>query len=240
MIIEHMEFDFITSRLFHKKTLRFLDVGAHTGEFLTIFRKSNHRHKYEVIAIEPLGKNLLRLRLKAATFFLMGWGKVRVLPIGIGDNGKTRFYLGDSSTLFTSNTEWTKRFPREFANFKEFEIQTRSFKFLQEQVPAMLTSAFDIVKIDTEGSDSHVLSDLSQSKILFDSLIIEFDGNSFLGIKSQLTEMGLTEIYAFVRNGIHTIYIGHVENDLALTSTIANDGNMSGNLVAFRPNKVSR
>lgn len=240
MIIEHMEFDFIASRLFHQKKLRFLDIGAHTGEFLTIFRKANHRHKYEVIAVEPLKKNLVRLHMRAVVFFLSGRGTVRVLPVGIGKDEKTVFFLGDSSTLFTSNSAWMQRFASEFSNVKEFEVQTKSFKVLQQQEPALLKSPFDLVKIDTEGSDLKVLTSLADSQIVINSVIIEFDKNSFSEMTAQLQSMGLTEIYAFVRNGIHTSYIGNIVNDRLLASKIETEEYLSGNLVAFRATSIAR
>ncbi len=234
MIIEHMEFDFIASRLFHQKKLRFLDIGAHTGEFLTIFRKTNHRHRYEVIAVEPFEKNLVRLRMRAISFFLSGRGSVKILPVGIGEDKKTVFFLGNSSTLFTSNGAWMQRFASEFSRVKEFEIQTKSFKVLQEQEPALLESPFDVVKIDTEGSDLKVLISLSDSQIVVNSVIVEFDKNSISEMTAQLQAMGLTEIYAFLRHGIHTIYIGNLINDQLLAFKIENEEYLSGNLVAFR------
>jgi 2-polyprenyl-3-methyl-5-hydroxy-6-metoxy-1,4-benzoquinol methylase len=74
MIIEHMEFDLIVSRMFDVTKIRFLDVGAHTGEFLDIFRHSNHRHKYDVVAVEPLQENLQKLRRNAWRFGILRKG----------------------------------------------------------------------------------------------------------------------------------------------------------------------
>ncbi len=240
MIIEHMEVDFILSRVFYQRNLRFLDIGAHTGEFLTIFQKTNHRHKYEVIAVEPFKKNLVQLRMKGIAFLLSGRGTVKVLPVGIGEDKETVFFLGDSSTLFTSNAAWMQRFPSEFSKVKEFKIQTKSLRVLQEQVPALLAKPFDIVKIDTEGSDLQVLKSLADSQVEFNSVIVEFDRNSILEMKKQLQAMGLTEIYAFVRKGIHTIYIGNLINDVLLAGKIENEENLSGNLVAFREASLAR
>jgi FkbM family methyltransferase len=234
VIIEHMEFDFLASRLFHQKTIRFLDVGAHTGEFLDIFKNANHKHKYYVVAIEPLPSNLAKLRKKARVFKLSGLGKVKVLPFAIGEKRVTRFYLGNETTLFTSNQDWVRKFPESFSKVRELEIQTRSLSFLRDNNPRVLMDFFDIVKIDTEGSDLEVLCNLLDSRIEFNSLIIEFSISTSTGIIEKLQLADFNEIYAFVRRGIETVYIGNVLNDRTLEYLVTQDGVASGNLVAVK------
>ncbi len=230
-----MEYDFLASRLFHQKTIRFLDRGAHTGEFLEIFKNANHKHRYHVVAIEPLSSNLVKLRKKAMFFRLKGLGRATVLPYAIGENGVTRFYLGAATTLFTSSQDWVKKFPESFTKVQELEIPTRSLKFLRSNCPKVQMDFFDIVKIDTEGSDLEVLSNLLQSGIEFNSLIIEFSTSTTRGIIEKLQQADFHEIYAFVRNGIETTYIGHALNDGTLAKHISQSGEASGNLVAIKP-----
>lgn len=234
MIIEHMEFDFIISRLFNQKKLRFLDIGAHTGEFLDIFANANHRHKYQVVAIEPLPSNLLKLRLKAIIFSVRGRGRITIVPYGIGKTGTTKFILGDASTLFTSNPEWIKRFSGNFQDSIEIEIQTRDFTNLQVSYPILLNGPFDVVKIDTEGSDLQVLKNIASSEVKFNALIIEFDSTSVAEMISFLKNLGFDEIYAFVRSGIHTEYIGNVLNDSYLKQVMTHATEKAGNIVAFK------
>jgi len=234
-IIEHMEFDFVISRKFAQRTIRVLDVGAHTGEFLRIFKNANHRHKYEVIAVEPLRENLFWLRLESLLFYLSRRGKVQVLPIGIGKNGVTKFHLGSETTLFTSNEGWKQKFPNAFLESKVLNIETREFSSLPNEFPRLNFQHFDLVKIDCEGSDLMVLKSLANSPTNFDALIIEFDLNSIKEMIFTLTtELEMTEIYAFVRNGIETLHIGNVLNDAHLLDIISYDDRINGNLVAFR------
>ena len=235
MIIEHMEFDFIISRKFGQKSLRVLDVGAHTGEFLKIFKRTNHRHKYEVVAVEPLRQNRFKLKCEAVLFRLSRHGRVQIIPIGIGKNGITKFHLGSETTLFTSNEDWKRKFPQAFMETKILSIETREFSSLPSEYPRLNFEHFDLVKIDCEGSDLMVLKSLADSPIKFDALIIEFDLNSIKDMISTLTnKLEMVEIYAFVRNGIETLYIGNVLNDAYLQERISNDDGINGNLVGFR------
>lgn len=238
MIIEHMEVDFILSRLFNQRKIRFLDIGAHTGEFLKIFENTNHRHKYEVFSVEPLFRNLRLLRVRSFFFWLKGKGQVTVIPYGVGQNGVTSFYLGDSSTLFTSNLEWKQRFASQFNNSREISVQTRDFVSLIEKYPKLAKLPFDIVKIDTEGSDLNVLKLLKLSKMDVKAVIVEYNSNSISKIIEELLDFEITEIFIYVRDGIYTTYIGNYLNDDHLKKLVETKHNLSGNIVGFKSVKV--
>jgi len=57
LIIEKMEVDFFVSRNLNKKKLRIVDIGAHHGEFLDIFKEYKYNQKYHIYSIEPYKKN---------------------------------------------------------------------------------------------------------------------------------------------------------------------------------------
>ena len=57
LIIEKMEVDFFVSRNLNKKKLRIVDIGAHHGEFLDIFKEYKYNQKYQIYSIEPYKKN---------------------------------------------------------------------------------------------------------------------------------------------------------------------------------------
>ena len=233
-IIEHMEFDFVMSRKFGQRNIRVFDIGAHTGEFLDIFSSSNHKHKFEVVCVEPLPQNFKILKWKSLLFRIRNKGTVTILPFGIGNTGVTKFYLGSATTLFTSSSEWAKRFPQEFKRTNEIEIRTFNVKNLIEFYKNINFMNFDLVKIDTEGSDLSILIQLIENKIKFNALIIEFDKTTLKKMIKTLVQSGYPEIYAFVRDGMYTNYIGNIQNDKFILNYILRGRNLCGNLVAFR------
>lgn len=232
-IIEHMEFDLVTSRKVHQTKLRILDIGAHIGEVLDILKDSNHRHEFHVVAVEPLERNLKKLKSKARHFSFLGYGKVDVIPYAIGENEETEFYLGQESTLFTSSKLWMQRFPENFREYQSIEIQSRDFFSIKKDFGYIDFNFFDIVKIDTEGNDIKTLLKLSEAGIQFDAIIIEFDSSSIFELERILRTLSCREIYVFVREGISTRYIGHLNHDTYLRELLLKNPKISGNLVAF-------
>ena len=125
LIIEHMEVDFVFSRM-HKKThLRILDIGAHHGEFCQIFERHGNMHSYDVICVEPMPQNCKILKSNIRNLHRVS---ATICECAVSDvSGPRIFYAGDYSTLFTMTPEWKEFFPNSFSNQQEVEVECYTF-----------------------------------------------------------------------------------------------------------------
>ena len=93
------------------------------------------------------------------------------------------------------------------------------------------------MKIDTEGHDFIVLKSVLQSKVLINSIMIEFDVKNKI-VVNQIIEFLKTykfkHIFIFCRTGIYTHYIGPIFNIENFTKIKKKYKFDSGNIVAFR------
>ncbi len=142
-----------------------LDVGSHHGESINFFKK---RFKVlKVLAFEPDKESFEILKKQIEKY-----NDVKIYNIAIGNkNGTIKFkkhYDSESSTLVHINEE-SKYFKKknlylDFFNFKkktflEKEIEIKS---LDNMIDLDEFKFIDLIKIDTEGYDFHVIKGLGQ------------------------------------------------------------------------------
>jgi FkbM family methyltransferase len=231
LIVEHMEVDFVLSNLHDKKSIRVLDIGAHHGEFIKIFRKTKSKKKFEIFSIEPLKFNRFFLHFEKLMIFLRRKGNVDIISGALGESSDAIFYLGNSTALFTSDLNWVSKFSNNFINSSVISIKGISVEDLRNYLANKIN--FDFIKIDVEGQDLNILKKLIQSEFTFSYLMIEFSEN-YQEIVKYLTKVGFDLIFVFLRDGIKTKYIGAALSDLELQKRIQNCSNLHGNIVVFK------
>jgi len=233
LIIEHMEVDFVFSRLYDKKHLRIVDIGAHHGEFCDILERHNDEHSYEMICVEPMPENIEVLKAKIGKYRRV---KVNLCECAISDMSGTRtFFTADSSTLFTTTPEWKTNFSNNFKNSHDVEVECFTVKDLFSSKLIKAFPPFDFIKIDAEGHDLNIIHSLADAKIRPFALMFEIDPRleqTIAGIEF-LNQEGYSELYVFGRTGIPTTYIGEYESQQKLEQLFLSGRFNTGNIVAF-------
>lgn len=230
-----MEIDFVLSQKFKKKHIRVLDIGAHHGELLDIFSNYNHPHFFEIYSVEPLSRNIRKLRSKALKYKILNNIKCTIIPYAISDKHETKkFFLGSSDTLFTCDETWKEKFSQEFINFSEIDISCLTLSEISQEYFSD-NLYFDLIKIDTEGHDLNIIRSLNSSDIKADSII--FEASSDMVTNSSciklLTHMGFTNFFFFGRHDISTRFIGEITDLKKVENLFESEIVSSGNIVAF-------
>jgi FkbM family methyltransferase len=241
LIIERMEIDFVFSRFLYKKKIRILDIGAHHGEFLDIFSNlkfSSIRQSFEVFCFEPFVNNFKIIKKKIKN--LSKNVRTHVYNLAISDTSEKRlFYVGSSDTLVTCEKHWTRKFKKDFLNYKKILMQCITFKDFIKLHNFDSLSEIDFLKIDVEGHDFVVLNNVLETNIKINSVMIEFDANNLLAIKKIINYLKIkkfVQIFIFGRSGIYTSYIGPYVAGNYLKKIIRENKIQGGNIVAFQKN----
>jgi FkbM family methyltransferase len=232
-IIEHMEVDFALSRVWKKRDIKVLDIGAHHGEFLDIFGTFNHSHKWLVYCVEPLARNRKFLKRKIRKYKSI---VAHIIPYGISDvAGQKTFFLGSADTLFTCNSHWKNIFPEHFADSQEIAINCLTVNDLVARYQIPENEHFDLIKVDVEGHDINVIDSFCKSGIT--STVIIFEISNDCKITSKCIDLlrlkGFNEFFLFGRIGIPTTYIGEYIDEVQLQNLLQSGRIAGGNMVGF-------
>ncbi len=141
-----------------------LDIGAHVGYFSLLAAHANPR--CQVFAFEPMAANVARLH---GHIRLNGRSNIHPIESAVGDHhGTSAFYCGaDVGAPLSSSAayEYVQRQP-----------QVRSFQSPITTVDRFVAdhslTAVDLVKIDTETTESHVLDGMRETIARFRPRII--------------------------------------------------------------------
>lgn len=232
-IIEHMEVDFALSRVWEKRDLKILDIGAHHGEFLDIFGTFNHLHKWSVHCVEPLARNRKFLKRKARKYKNV---TAYIIPEGVSDvSGQKTFFLGSADTLFTCNSEWKNIFPEHFTDSREISINCLTVSELASRYSIPNNEHFDLIKVDVEGHDVNVIDSFCKSGITCTAIIFEIseDCKKTSRCIELLRKKGFNEFYTFGRIGIPTTFIGEYVDEVQQNKLFQSGRIAGGNIVGF-------
>lgn len=205
-IIEHMELDFIFSRLHSKKKLKMLEIGSHKGEIFNIIQQNNFSHKFHIVCIEPNPESFKVLKKKYSRK-IKNIADVYFHNFGISNEDKvlTFYSPSSSSALFTMEKENLEKFKLHNEIVNEVEIQTYKIETLLFK--NFLENYYDIIKIDAEGFDYEISLQIIENNILFDNLMIEVDIFKFNLLSKVITALNEHTAYVFFRDGIKTLTI---------------------------------
>jgi FkbM family methyltransferase len=241
LIIERMEIDFVFSRFIYKKKIRILDIGAHHGEFLDIFSNlkfGSIRQSFEVFCFEPFVNNFKIIKKKIKN--LSKNVRTHVYNLAISDTSEKKlFYVGSSDTLVTCEKHWTRKFKKNFSNYKKISMECITFEDFIKLYKFDSLSEIDFLKIDVEGHDFVVLNNILETNIKINSVMIEFDANNLIATKKIINYLKIkkfVQIFIFGRSGIYTSYIGPYVADNKLKKIITENKIQGGNIVAFQKN----
>ena len=241
-IIEHMEVDFMLSRMHMQKKVKILEIGSHRGEIFNIISRNNYSQIFYITCFEPNPESFKVLK-QNFRFKYRKFVKANFYNYGISDKDEISLFYGPnkSSALFTQKKENLKKFNLENEIINKVSIQTYTIKTLYRK-KRHLSSYYDIIKIDAEGSDYGIALQIIDNKILFKNLMIELDLSSFDDLVKIAKKLNNHTPYIYIRDGIRTLTIEKI-NDINKVqdlieywqSLITNE--ISGNLV-FIDNKT--
>jgi len=235
-IIEHMEVDFALSRVWDKRGITVLDIGAHHGEFLEIFGTFNHAHNWTVYSVEPIAENRRYLTIASKKYKNIN---THIIPIGISDvSTEKTFYLGSASTLFTCSEDWVKSLPEFFKNFTTTNVKCLTIQDMAKAYGIPENQHFDFIKIDVEDHDFNVIKSFYESKITSSALMFEISSNSNLTLEAinLLKLKGFDEFFIFGRKGIPTTFIGEYTDEINYQNLFNSGRITAGNIVALQRN----
>lgn len=143
----------------------FLDIGAHVGYFSLLAAHANPA--CQVFAFEPMAANLARLRRHVG---LNGRPNIHPVESAVGDrHGTSTFYFGsaEGGAPLSSSTSYEYMQRRQALRSFQSPITTVD-RFVEEQA----LSTVDLVKIDTETTESDVLEGMRNTISRFRPRII--------------------------------------------------------------------
>ena len=157
--------DFLRKKV-KKNIFLLIDVGAHHGESIKLFTKYFEIKK--ILAFEPSEENYLILKNKTKNF-----NNLKLYNIALGDYiGVANFkqhYDSESSTIteINENSNYYKKKNNllNFFNFKETNFSWTKVKInrLDKILNNDKIKNVDLLKIDTEGHDLHVIKGLGKN-----------------------------------------------------------------------------
>jgi FkbM family methyltransferase len=219
--------------------LRILDIGAHHGEFLNIFSNlkfDNISQNFEIFCFEPFNKNFNIIKNKLN--FLNKNIKAKIYNFAISDKTEKKiFYIGKSDTLVTCESNWLKKFKKDFSSYKKLSMQCLTFCDFVKKFDFDITKDIDLLKIDVEGHDFIVLINVLENNLKIKSVMIEFEIDYIFkttSIIKYLISKKFSKIFIFGRSGIYTSYIGEYINLNHFLKVIKKNKILAGNLVAFK------
>ena len=219
-IIEHMEIDFILSRLHTQKKIKVLEIGSHKGELLNIISQNNFSQNFHVTFVEPNPQSYKVLK-KKYRFKLKRFIKATFYNFGIGSkDGVFTFYSPSVSTaLFTLKKENLDKFNLQNENINELEINTYTIETLLNK-KKFINSYYDIIKIDAEGFDYEIATQIIDNNINFKCLMIELDIINLELLYYIFSKLENYTPYIFLRDGIKTLTIEKIYNKVDLQKLI--------------------
>jgi len=213
-IIEHMEIDFILSRLHTQKKIKVLEIGSHKGELFNIISHNNFSQNFYVTFIEPNPESYKILK-KKYRFKLKRFIKATFYNFGIGSkDGVSTFYSPSVSTaLFTLKKENLDKFNLQNENINELEINTYTIATLLNE-KKFINNYYDIIKIDAEGFDYEIATQIIDNNINFKSLMIEVDSTNLELLFNIFNKLENYTPYIFLRAGIKTLTVEKIYNKI--------------------------
>ena len=235
-IIEHMEIDFMLSRIYSEKKIKILEIGSHKGELFNIIYNNNFSQKFDITFIEPNPKSFEILK-KKYQFKYKKFIKATFYNFGIGNkDGIFTFYSPSVNTaLFTLKKENLEKFNLQNENINEIEIKTYKIDTLLKK-KNYISNYFDIIKIDAEGSDYDIVLQLIDNKVNFKSLMFELDTSSIDILFDIINKLENFTPYVFLRDGIKTLTIEKIYNDIDFQEIVnlhqkQTSNDLAGNIV---------
>ena len=130
-IIEHMEIDFMLSRLHKNKKISILEIGSHLGEIFNIVLGNNFNQSFNIVCIEPNPDSFEKLK-KKYTYKIKKFAKVTFYNIGISsvDNILPFYSPAKNSALFTLNKENLDKFELGDQKIRVVDVMTYKIETL--------------------------------------------------------------------------------------------------------------
>ena len=205
-IIEHMEIDFMLSRLHSQKKIKILEIGSHQGEIFEIISGNNFSHKFHLTCIEPNPKSYKILKQKYS-LRLKIFVKAKFYNIGISSSDEvlTFFSPTTSTALFTLHKENLDKFNLQNESIEKVDIATYKIESLLKK--QFIDDYYDIIKIDAEGSDYEITLQIIKNNISFKNLMVELDHDNLESLSKILSQLDRYNAHLFLRDGIKTLTI---------------------------------
>jgi FkbM family methyltransferase len=205
-IIEHMEIDFMLSRLHSQKKIKILEIGSHRGEIFEVISGNNFSHKFYLTCIEPNPESFKILKQKHS-LRLKRFVKVIFYNIGISSSDEvlTFFSPTTSSALFTLHKENLNKFNLQDETIKNVNIPTHKIETLLKK--KFIDDYYDIIKIDAEGSDYEITLQIIKNNISYKNLMLELDQDNLEPLSKILSHLDHYSAHVFLRDGIKTLTI---------------------------------
>ena len=242
-IIEHMEIDFMLSRLYKKKTINILEIGSHLGEIFNIISGNNFDQLFKIVCIEPNPSSFSKLQ-KNLTRKIRKIAEVNFYNIGVSsEDDILPFYSPSvSSALFTLNKENLNKFELKNQSINVVNVQTYKIKTLLYK--KLIQDNYDIIKIDAEGSDYQIANQIIDNSIIFANLMIELDESNLNLLSNLFNKLEDYSAYVFLRDGIKTLSIEKT-NGISEIRQLINDKQafsinpIAGNIVFVKEEKLN-
>jgi len=231
-IIEHMEIDFMLSRLHKNKKISILEIGSHLGEIFNIVLGNNFNQNFNIVCIEPNPDSFEKLK-KKYTYKIKRFAKVTFYNIGISsvDNILPFYSPANNSALFTLNKENLDKFELGDQKIRVVDVETYKIETLLNE-KKYIENYYDIIKIDAEGSDYQIANQIIDNSITFDSMMVELDESNLNLLSYVFNNLKSYSTYIFLRDGITTLTIEKINSVEMITNLINYNQKYANNLVA--------
>jgi FkbM family methyltransferase len=231
-IIEHMEMDFMLSRLHKNKKISILEIGSHLGEIFNIVLGNNFNQNFNIVCIEPNPDSFEKLK-KKYTYKIKKFAKVTFYNIGISsvDNILPFYSPANNSALFTLNKENLDKFELGNQKIRVVDVETYKIETLLNE-KKYIENYYDIIKIDAEGSDYQIANQIIDNSITFDCMMVELDESNLNLLSYVFNNLKSYSTYIFLRDGITTLTIEKINSVEMITNLISYNQKYANNLVA--------
>ena len=231
-IIEHMEIDFMLSRLHKNKKISILEIGSHLGEIFNIVLGNNFNQNFNIVCIEPNPDSFEKLK-KKYTYKIKRFAKVTFYNIGISsvDNILPFYSPANNSALFTLNKENLDKFELGNQKIRVVDVETYKIETLLNE-KKYIENYYDIIKIDAEGSDYQIANQIIDNSITFDCMMVELDESNLNLLSYVFNNLKSYSTYIFLRDGITTLTIEKINSVEMITNLINYNQKYANNLVA--------
>jgi len=128
----------------------------------------------------------------------------------VRQQGQKTFYKRRVYTLFTCTDSWKQAFPAECAGHTHIQIECGPSDQLSKRLRGDLRTRFDLVTLDTEGHDYHVLHSIVNAGITRFYILFEI-GHAIEDLQSALALLqgqGFDEYCVCRRAGIPRLCVG--------------------------------
>jgi len=231
-IIEHMEIDFMLSRLYKNKKISILEIGSHLGEIFNIILGNNFNQYFNIVCIEPNPDSFEKLK-KKYTYKIKKFAKVNFYNIGISSvDSILPFYSpAKNSALFTLNKENLDKFELGNQKIRVVDVETYKIETLLNE-KKYIENYYDIIKIDAEGSDYQIANQIINNSITFDCMMVELDESNLNLLAHVFNNLKSYSTYIFLRDGITTLTIEKINGVEMITNLINYNQKYANNLIA--------